>query len=148
MQGGDSIGCVLVIEFKDCDSPAFDEVLDVLKKYSRFEYVRFNDEPVLSLPGLEIHPGRRKVYLDGAEIDLLAKEFDILCLLVVNKGYILTYSQIYEKIWGEEPIGDENNSVGCHIRNLRRKLSREYPNAPFTIRCHRNIGYCLETDLK
>lgn len=39
-------------------------------------------------------------------------------------------------------------SVGCHIRSLRRKLSKGYPDAPFTIRCYRNIGYCLETDLK
>lgn len=103
---------------------------------------------MLSLPELEIYPGRRKVYHDGVELGLMAKEFDLLCLLVINKGYVLTYSQIYEKIWGEDSIGDESNSVGCHIRSLRRKLSRKYPDAPFMIRCYRNIGYCLETNLK
>ncbi|MCI9081843.1 MAG: response regulator transcription factor [Lachnospiraceae bacterium] len=105
-------------------------------------------DEMLSLSEFEIYPRRRKVYIDGVELDLMAKEFDILCLLVINKGYVLTYSQIYEKIWGEDSIGDESNSVGCHIRSLRRKLSRRYPDAPFTIRCYRNIGYCLETDLK
>lgn len=105
-------------------------------------------DETLSLSELEIYTGRRKVYIDGVELELMAKEFDLLCLLVINKGYVLTYGQIYEKIWGEDSIGDESNSVGCHIRSLRRKLSREYPDAPFTIRCHRNIGYCLETDLK
>lgn len=101
-------------------------------------------DELLSLSGLKIYPGRRKAYINGAEFDLMAKEFDILCLLVVNKEFVLTYGQIYEKIWGGDSIGDENNSVGCHIRSLRRKLSREYPDAPFIIRCHRNIGYCLE----
>lgn len=101
-------------------------------------------DEMLSLSEFEIYPRRRIVYHDGAELDLMAKEFDLLCLLVMNMGYVLTYGQIYEKIWGEYSIGDENNSVGCHIRSLRRKLFKEYPNAPFAIRCHRNIGYCLE----
>lgn len=109
-----------------------------------FEKLWLSNEEILSLSELEIHLGRRKVYRCDKEIDLKAKEFDLLCLLVMNMGYVLTYGQIYEKIWGEDSIGDENNSVGCHIRSLRRKLFKEYPNAPFAIRCHRNIGYCLE----
>ncbi len=101
-------------------------------------------DEMLSLSEFKIYPRRRKVYRDGVELDLMAKEFDLLCLLVVNMGYVLTYGQIYEKIWGEDSIGDKSNSVGCHIRSLRRKLFKEYPDAPFIIRCHRNIGYCLE----
>ncbi len=108
--------------------------------------IEFNEQDKESVD--KIYTGRRKVYVGGAELELMAKEFDILCLLVINKGYVLTYGQIYEKIWREESIGDESNSVGCHIRRLRRKLSKGYPDAPFTIRCYRNIGYCLETDLK
>lgn len=105
-------------------------------------------DELLFLPGLEIYPGRRKVYIGGIELDLLAKEFDLLCLFVVNKDYVLTYTQIYENIWGEDSVGDINNSVGCHVRSLRRKLQKEYPDAPFTIQCLRDIGYRLETDLK
>lgn len=119
-----------------------------MKHHSAFERLWLSNEEILLLSELKIYPGRRKVYCGSEEIDLMSKEFDLLCLLVVNKGYVLTYAQIYEKIWGEDSLGDENNSVGCHVRSLRRKLCRRYPDAPFTIRCLRNIGYCLETTNK
>lgn len=116
--------------------------------YPVFDKLWISNDEVLSLAELEIFPGRRKVCRDDKEIELMAKEFDLLCLFVVNKGYVLTYAQIYEKIWGEDSIGDINNSVGCHVRSLRRKLQKEYPNAPFTIQCLRDIGYRLELDSK
>lgn len=115
-----------------------------MKKYPNFESLRLSDETVLSLPGLEIHPDRRKIYRDRREINLTAKEYDLLCFLVANKGRVLTYEQIYQKVWGEEPLGNENNAVGCHIRNLREKLYEASPNAPFSIRCVREVGYCFE----
>lgn len=59
-------------------------------------------DEMLSLSEFEIYPRHRKVYHDGVELDLMAKEFDLLCLLVMNMGYALTYGQIYEKIWGED----------------------------------------------
>lgn len=145
--GGDTIGRI-TIEFNEQDKEFVDRLMCAVGHSPTSQELWIGRDELLSLSELEIYTGRRKVYIDGAELDLMAKEFDILCLLVANKGYVLTYSQIYEKIWKEESIGDESNSVGCHIRNLRRKLSKGYPDAPFTIRCYRNIGYCLETDLK
>ena len=54
----------------------------------------------------------------------------------------------FEELWlSNDSLGNENNSVGCHVRSLRRKLYKEYPNTPFIIRCFRSIGYCLETKL-
>ncbi|WP_328597427.1 winged helix-turn-helix domain-containing protein [Oliverpabstia intestinalis] len=96
-----------MIEFNDQDSSVFDEVMTVLKHHSAFEQLRFNEEDVLSLPGLEIYPDRRKIYRNRREINLTAKEYDLLCLLVANKGRVLTYEQIYQRIWGEEPLGNE-----------------------------------------
>lgn len=72
---GDTIGRILVIEFNDQDSSVFDEVMAVLKHHSAFEQLRFNEEDVLSLPGLEIYPDRRKIYRNRREINLTAKEF-------------------------------------------------------------------------
>lgn len=118
----------------------------VLKHYPNFENLSLNNETVVSLPGLEIYPDRRKIYRDRQEIHLTAKEYDLLCLLVYNKGRVLTYEQIYQKVWGEEPLGNESNAVGCHIRNLREKLFQASPNTPFNIRCVREVGYCLETE--
>lgn len=104
---GDTIGRILVIEFNDQDSSVFDEVMAVLKHHSAFEQLRFNEEDVLSLPRLEIYPDRRKIYRNRREINLTAKEYDLLCLLVANKGRVLIYEQIYQRIWGEEPLGNE-----------------------------------------
>ena len=101
-------------------------------------------EPMLSLPGLEIYPDKRKVFRDRQEIRLTTKEYEILLLLVANKGHVLTYSQIYEKVWGDCPSGSENNTIGFHICNLREKLYEAAPNAPFTIRSVREVGYCFE----
>ena len=63
------------------------------------EDLRLSDEALLSLPGLEIYPDRRKAYRDRREINLATKEYDLLCLLVANKGRVLTYGQIYQKVY-------------------------------------------------
>lgn len=101
---------------------------------------------MLSLPGLDIYPDRRKVYRNSNEISLTTKEFEIFYLLVVNKGRVLTYDQIYHKVWNEDTIGNEKNAVKCHIRNIRDKLDVTMPEAPFTIKCVREIGYCFEVN--
>ena len=93
---------IMVLEFTDCDSAIFDEIMEVVNSHPDIEYLRVKDEQVLSLPGLEIYPGRRKIYRDRREINLTAKEYDLLCLLVANKGQVLTYDQIYRKVWGED----------------------------------------------
>lgn len=139
-----AIGRVLVIEFNEQDASVFDEVIGVLKRYPDFEHMPLSKETVLSLPGLEIYPDRRKVYRDHSEINLTTKEYDILYFLVANKGRVLTYEQIYQRVWDEVCIGNEGNAVGCHIHNLRKKLYAAAPDTPFRIRCVREIGYCFE----
>lgn len=138
------MGRVLVIEFGNEDTGAFNEIMTILSRYPNFEHFRLKEEPSLCLPGIEIYPGRRKIYRDRREIQLTAKEFDLLCLLVANEGRVLTYEQIYQRIWGEEPMGNENNAVGCHIRNLWEKLYEAAPDTPFAIRCVREVGYTFE----
>ena len=137
---------ILLIEFDDKDTFVFDEIIRLLKHRPSFERLRLSDEPVLSLPGLEIYPRRRKIFRDRREIDLTTKEIDLLYLLAANKGIVLTYEQIYQKVWGEEGLGNESNAVGCHIRNLREKLYASEPDSPFSIRCVREVGYCVDVD--
>ena len=141
-----SIGRILIVEFSERDDLAFDEVMQVLNQHSNFEQLQLKNMPMLSLPGLDIYPDRRKVYRNSNEINLTTKEFEIFYLLVINKGRVLTYDQIYRKVWGEDAFGDESNAIGCHIRNLREKLYEAEPDAPFTIRCVREVGYCFEVD--
>ncbi len=135
---------IVVLELQEQDSDIFDEIMEVINRHPDIEYLRIKDEPMLSLPGLEIYPGRRKIYRDRREINLTTKEYDLLCLLAANRGQVLTYDQIYRKVWGEDAYGDESNAIGCHIRHLREKLYEAEPDAPFTIRCVREVGYCFE----
>ncbi len=144
MKEGDGIGRILMIEFGEQDSPAFDEVMDILKCHPDFDYQQLNEDSVLSIPGLEIYPNRRKIYRGRKEISLTVKEYDLFYLLVVNQGHILTYNQIYQKVWGEDALGNECDTIKCHIRNLREKLYAALPDACFTIRCEREVGYCFE----
>ena len=132
------------MELQEQDSKAFEEIVSILQCHPKIEKFELAKEPILSLPGLEIYPSKRKVFRDRQEIQLTTKEYEILLLLVTHKGYVLTYNQIYEKDWGNYPSGSENNTIGFHICNLREKLYEAAPNAPFTIRSVREVGYCFE----
>lgn len=144
---GDNIGRLLIMEFADNESSAFDEVIAVLKKYPEFIKCEMQKESKLSFPGIVIYPERRKVYCNGKEIHLTAKEYRLLWQLAVNKGQVLTYQQIYEKVWGDFSSGGESTAIGYHICNLRDKLYDAFPDAPFEIRCVREVGYCFEVNV-
>ena len=131
--GGDTIGKVIILDLQDNDTLAFTEILAFLKKHHDFEWYSLGQETILSLPGLEIHMDKRKVYRNNQEIKLTVKEYKILCFLVANRNCVLTYEQIYQRVWGEDVIGNESNAVGCHVRNLRKKLLQAAPDSPFNL---------------
>lgn len=106
--------------------------------------MQITDDFTISFPLLDINLKERKVYSNKAEINLTAKEYDILRLLAINKGATLSYRQIYEKIWKEDALSDIDNTVGCHVRSLRRKLNKAVTNASFKIKCVRSVGYRYE----
>lgn len=133
-----------MIELPTQDSTAFQDILSVLRSHPELKKWAMVDEPILSFPGLDIYPRRRKVFRNHQEIRLTHKEYEILLLLVTNKGWVLTYNQIYEKKWKDFPAGNERNTIGFHICNLREKLYEAAPNVPFTIRSVREVGYCFE----
>ncbi len=136
----------MVIESGEMNSPVIDGILENLKDNPDFELLWLNRASMLSLPGLEIDTTHRKVYCGGKEVMLTAKEYGLLCLLAANKGQVLTYEQIYRKVWKEEAFGNASNAIKCHIRNLREKSNGAEQDASFAIRCVREVGYCLEAD--
>lgn len=140
------MGRVLVIEFDEQDIPVFEKIMRSLEQHPAFERLKLNNNTVLELPGLKIYPDSRKIFCGRKEVNLTTKEYKLLCLLVANKGIVLTYGQIYQKVWGEEGFGNEGNAVCCHVYNLKKKLYAVSPVYPFTIRCIRKVGYCLETN--
>lgn len=59
----------------------------------------------------------------GKDITLTVREFEILALLMEHPKKVFTREQIYERVWGEDYMGDDN-TVNVHVSNLRSKLSK------------------------
>lgn len=87
----------MIMELEDKDERTFEDFLAFLQLHLELKTWEIGSEPILSLPGLQIYPDRRKIYHGQQEIELNTKEFALLCLLVTNKGRVLTYGQMYEK---------------------------------------------------
>ena len=85
---------------------------------------------------LYVCPEKHIVRAGGEEITLTYKEFEMLCLLLENKGMVLTRDVLMDKVWGSE-FDRENRTVDVHIRSLRSKLG-EAGNCIETVR---GIGY-------
>lgn len=87
---------------------------------------------------LTVSPQKHKVKVNGEKINLTLKEFRMLCLLLENKGLVLSRDQILNKIWGYSFDG-ESRTVDVHIRTLRSKLG-EAGDLIVTVR---GIGYTI-----
>jgi DNA-binding response OmpR family regulator len=79
------------------------------------------DDTVIVLGDLRIAVGGREVSVNGAGVPMTPKEFDLLVLLVENRGIVLTREQLLEQVWGYTFLGD-SRTIDVHIRQLRRKL--------------------------
>lgn len=76
---------------------------------------------VIKYKGMTINPIAREVnYLDNS-VKLTQTEFDLLYLLIVNKGRVYSRDQLIENVWGIEFTGDDR-TIDSHVRNLRNKL--------------------------
>lgn len=85
---------------------------------------------------LYVCPEKHIVQVNGEDISLTYKEFEMLCLLLENRGVVLTRDVIMDKVWGFE-FDRENRTVDVHIRSLRSKLGE----AGSFIETVRGIGY-------
>ena len=73
---------------------------------------------------LEIDFNERTVLMDGKEVDLTTKEFDLLEVLIRNKNLALSREKLLEMVWGYEYLGD-TRTIDIHITRLRKKLDLE-----------------------
>ena len=89
-----------------------------------------------SLGLLFVSPDRHEVKVGGKDVTLTNKEFELLCLLLRNKGIVLTRAPLMDRVWGFESER-ENRTLDVHIRTLRVKLGE----AGSYIETVRGIGY-------
>ncbi|SEB27758.1 response regulator transcription factor [Paenibacillus sp. 276b] len=94
---------------------------------------------LLRLANLEIDKKAYKVTLDGNEVSLSAKEFELLHYLASNKNQVFSKSQLLDAIWGYAAYGDEN-TVTVYIRRLREKIEAD-PSHPAVLKTVWGVGY-------
>ena len=87
---------------------------------------------------LYVCPEQHIVRVDGQDVTLTNKEFELLCLLLDNQGLVLTRQVLMDRIWGFE-AERENRTLDVHIRTLRVKLGA----AGSLIETIRGVGYKL-----
>lgn len=96
-------------------------------------------DEIFKTNGILINFERREVLISDKKIDLTLKEFELLEILVKNRGKILTRETLLDKIWGYEYVG-ETRTVDVHIRYLRKKIEVDDKNPKF-IETIRGVGY-------
>lgn len=94
---------------------------------------------IIKCGSIELDTGKYSVSVDGEEIVLTRKEYDLLHLFLKNQGLVLTRDQLLEKVWGQDFIG-ETRTVDVHIGTLRTKLG----DAGNYIETVRGVGYRME----
>ncbi|MGL5821908.1 MAG: response regulator transcription factor [Sarcina sp.] len=97
------------------------------------------EKNVVSFGDVIVNLQTREVKKSQLPVDLTLKEFEILKLLIKNKGSIITREVLLDRIWGYEYIG-ETRTVDVHIRHLRQKIEDDDKN-PVFIQTIRGVGY-------
>ncbi len=97
------------------------------------------EDGVLRSGSLTLDPRSRRVFLDGREVSLKNKEYELLLFFLRNAGIVFDRETLYERVWGMEALGD-NATVSVHINRLREKLEDD-PADPRYIQTVRGAGY-------
>jgi DNA-binding response OmpR family regulator len=93
----------------------------------------------LEYVGLAIDAATREVHVDGAELRLTAKEFDLLWVLASHPRQVFSRDQLMDRVWGYEPAFD-SGTVTVHIRRLREKIEPD-PAHPARLLTVWGVGY-------
>jgi two-component system KDP operon response regulator KdpE len=96
------------------------------------------EQTLITTDGLEVDLASRTVRQNGAEVHLTPTEFDLLRLLVRNRGRLMTHRDLLVAVWGAG-YGEDTQVLRAHIANLRRKI--EPPGGPKYIRTDPGVGY-------
>ena len=96
--------------------------------------------------GITIDDNGKAVYVDGKEVNLTPKEYEILKLLALCPGKVYSPADIYRHVWKDEPFGADA-TVAVHIRHLREKVEIN-PNNPRYIKVVWGQGYKIDENLR
>ena len=100
------------------------------------------DEQILEGGRVRMDVERHIVMVDGEEVSMPLKEFDLLEYLLRNAGRVLTRGQLIDRIWGADYVGD-TKTLDVHVKRLRSKIEAE-PSRPQHLVTVRGLGYKFE----
>lgn len=114
-----------------------------VRRYTQLGNLNVENNALYSAGGLSINDETKDVTVDGETVKLTPIEYQILLLLVKNKGKVYSIDQIYENIWNEESFGAADNTVAVHIRHIREKIEIN-PKEPKYLKVVWGVGYKIE----
>lgn len=98
------------------------------------------EEGILRSGDLVVNLTEGRVLLRGENVELTAAEYRLLCMLLTNRGKVLTRTAILDRLWDGAGNYVDDNTLSVYIRRLREKLE-ENPSAPEYLKTVRGIGY-------
>ena len=112
-----------------------------LRRYLQLTNFCRNLDKIYRVDDLVINDAQRKVTVEDREVKLTPIEYQILKLLVMKKGKVLSNDQIYEDIWKLEAV-DVDNTVAVHVRHIREKIEQN-PKKPKYLKVIWGTGYMV-----
>lgn len=109
-----------------------------IKTVTRRRENKVNGRDVFEYKDIKISFALREVEKNGRSLELTAKEFDILSILVKNRGIVLSREKIFDLVWNE--LDFDTRTVDVHISNLREKIEDD-SSSPVYIRTKWGVGY-------
>lgn len=109
-----------------------------IRRYERLKGSMAASETI-SHKNLEINTASHKVFVSGREVQMTAKEYELLVFLASNPDIVFTKEHIFDTIWGDDYIGD-TATVPVHIQKIRKKIEKD-PSNPELIETLWGTGY-------
>jgi DNA-binding response OmpR family regulator len=117
--------------------------LELLKAQKRWANRPYRELDILICREITLSQSRRKVFLNDDEILLGKKEFDILCFLMKNSGYVVEHERLLREVWGEEYSEKGADVLWRTINRLKTKLKKNSKTHEY-IRIDRKVGYVID----
>lgn len=110
-----------------------------LAQYDRLKQTGRPDRAQIQMGNILLQEDARRVFVNGEEVELKNKEYEILLFLMSNADIVFSKETLYERIWGYDALGD-NATVAVHINRLREKIEED-PARPRHIQTVWGVGY-------
>ena len=110
-----------------------------LAQYDRMKNTGKQEKAQIQMGNILLRQDSRRVFVDGTEVELKNKEYELLLFLMSNADIVFSRETLYERIWGYEAMGD-NATVAVHINRLREKIEKN-PSQPRYIQTVWGAGY-------